>query len=158
MFQDEPGPEAIYGTEAHTLGETLLRQSLRISDFENNEIKSADEVIKDLTQYDEEMQRLAEGYANKVLSLIESERKRISEDPIVFIEETLNMEWLVKDMIGTLDLGIIADDVMTVVDLKTGRSRVDSWVMKEEGNKEPNSQIGFICFRTLPQHRKTISN
>ena len=145
MFQDEPGPEAIYGTEAHTLGETLLRQSLRISDFENNEIKSADEVIKDLTQYDEEMQRLAEGYANKVVSLIESERKRIGQDPIVFIEETLNMEWLVKGMIGTLDLGITADDVMTVVDLKTGRSRVDSWIVKEGMKKEPNSQIGLYA-------------
>lgn len=145
MFQDEPGPEAIYGTEAHTLGETLLRQSLHLSDFENNEIKSAEEVIRDLTQYDDEMQKLAEGYANKVLSLIESERKIISEDPIVFIEETLNMEWLVEGMIGTLDLGIIADDVMTVVDLKTGRSRVDSWIAIDDVNKEPNSQIGLYA-------------
>lgn len=145
MFQDEPGPEAIYGTETHTLGETLLRQSLHLSDFENNEIKSVEQVIKELTKYDDEMQKLAEGYSNKVLSLIESERKRIGQDPIVFIEETLNMEWLVEGMIGTLDLGIIADDVMTVVDLKTGRSRVDSWVMKEEGNKEPNSQIGLYA-------------
>lgn len=143
MFQDEPGPEAIYGTETHTLGEILLRQSLRQTDFENNEIKSVDEVIKDLTQYDEEMRRLAEGYANKVLSLIESERKRINEDPIVFIEETLDMDWLVKGMIGTLDLGIISNDVMTVVDLKTGRSRVDSWIINDDGKKEPNSQIGL---------------
>lgn len=145
MFQDEPGPEAIYGTEAHILGETLLRQSLHLSDFENNEIKSVEQVIKDLTKYDDEMQKLAEGFANKVLSLIESERKRIGQDPIVFIEETLNMEWLVEGMIGTLDLGIIADDVMTVVDLKTGRSRVDSWIAKDDGKKEPNSQIGLYA-------------
>lgn len=145
MFQDEPGPEAIYGTEAHTLGETLLRQSLHLSDFENNEIKSVEQVINDLTKYDDEMQKLAEGYANKVLSLIESERKRIGQDPIVFIEETLNMEWLVEGMIGTLDLGIIADDVMTVIDLKTGRSRVDSWIAKDDGKKEPNSQIGLYA-------------
>ena len=145
MFQDEPGPEAIYGTEAHTLGETLLRQSLHLSDFENNEIKSVEQVIKELTKYDDEMQKLAEGYSNKVLSLIESERKRIGQDPIVFIEETLNMEWLVEGMIGTLDLGIITDDVMTVIDLKTGRSRVDSWIAKDDGKKEPNSQIGLYA-------------
>lgn len=145
MFQEEPGPEAIYGTETHTLGETLLRQSLRLYDFDNKEIKPVEETIKGLNQYDNEMLKLAEGYANKAMSLIESERKRIGHDPIVFIEETLNMNWLMEGMVGTLDLGVIADDVMTVLDLKTGRSRVDSWVMKEEDNKEPNSQIGLYA-------------
>lgn len=145
MFQEEPGPEAIYGTETHTLGETLLRQSLRLYDFDNKEIKPIEETIKGLTQYDDEMLKLAEGYANKALSLIESERKRIGHDPIVFIEETLNMNWLMEGMVGTLDLGVIADDVMTVLDLKTGRSKVDSWVSKEDDKKEPNSQLGLYA-------------
>lgn len=145
MYQEEPGPEAIYGTETHTLGETLLRQSLRLYDFDNKEIKPIEETIKGLTQYDDEMLKLAEGYANKAMSLIESERKRIGHDPIVFIEETLNMNWLMEGMVGTLDLGVIADDVMTVLDLKTGRSKVDSWVSKEDDKKEPNSQLGLYA-------------
>jgi len=32
-----------------------------------------------------------------------------------------------------------------VIDLKTGRSRVDSWIAKDDGKKEPNSQIGLYA-------------
>lgn len=142
--EDEPGPEAIFGSETHLLGEQLLRQSLGLYDFDE-EPKSIKEVIKGLTKYDGEMQKLANGYSSRVVSLVESERRRIKKNPIVLIEETLDMSMWADGMLGTLDVGVIAEDVMYVGDLKTGRGRVESFTLKDDGTKEPNSQLGLYA-------------
>lgn len=142
---DEPGSAAVYGTETHLLGEAFIKQSLHWDDFEKDEIKPINEIIKSLTQYDVEMLKLSESYANKVVSLVESERKRIGQAPLVFVEETLDMSRWAKGMVGTLDLGVIANDVMTVGDLKTGRAKVNAWVVIEDGTKDPNSQLGLYA-------------
>lgn len=142
--EEKPGPEALVGLETHLLAEHITRPLLGLDDFDG-ESKPIEEVIKGLTKYDGEMQRLADGYSSRVVSLVESERRRIKKDPIVLIEETLDMSMWAKGMLGTLDVGIIADDVMYVGDLKTGRGRVESFSVKDDGTKEPNSQLGLYA-------------
>lgn len=144
---DEPSPEAIYGSETHLLAEVLLRERLGLYDFDD-EPKPIEEVIKSLTKYDEDMMKLASGYVSRVVSLIESEKRRIKKDPIVLIEETLDMSKWAKGMVGTLDLGVIAEDTMIIGDLKSGRGRVESFTLKEDESKEPNSQLGLYALGT----------
>lgn len=142
--EEQPGPEAIFGSETHLLGETGGRMALGINEFDGK-TQSIEEVIEGLTQYDDEMQMLADAYVKRIVGIYESERRRIRKDPIVFIEETLDMSMWAEGMIGTLDFGLIAEDTLIVADLKTGRGRVEAWSNKEDGTKEPNSQLGLYA-------------
>lgn len=142
--EDEPGLEAIYGSETHLLGEKLLRQAFGLYDFDEGS-EPIEETVKGLTRYDDEMQKLANGYVSRVVSLVESERRRIKKDPVVLIEETLDMTMWADGMLGTLDVGVIAEDVMYVGDLKTGRGKIESFVTNTDGTKEPNSQLGLYA-------------
>jgi CRISPR/Cas system-associated exonuclease Cas4 (RecB family) len=121
----ETSPQAEFGTQCHELGAALVSKSLGLVDYDS-EVKPIDELIKELDMYSDEMQDIADGYADYIVNTIEYEKKRSETEPFVVIEQLLDMDFD-EDARGTLDCGIISGvdgGTLTVIDLKTGRSPV----------------------------------
>ena len=116
---------ARFGTQTHALGCELIKKRMNLRDYDEDEI-SIEELIKTLDLYDDNMQSLAETYAQTVISTYESERKASNEEPIIVLEQLLEMDFS-EDAKGTLDCGIYSDangGTVTIIDLKTGRTPV----------------------------------
>lgn len=147
LFNDgsgqESSPQAEFGTQCHELGAALISKSLHLIDYDS-EVKTIDELIKELDMYSPEMQEIADGYADFVISTIEFEKKRSDAEPLVVIEQHLDMDFD-EDAKGTLDCGIISSaegGTLTVIDLKTGRVPVQTFDF-ETGKF--NSQLGIYA-------------
>ena len=139
----EQNPQAEFGTECHELGASLICKSLKIIDYDK-ENKSPEEVIKGLKNYTPEMQELADGYANFVINEVEFEKRRSMDDPLVVVEQFLEMPFD-EDAGGTLDFGMIssyAGGTLTVIDLKTGRLPVKAF---DESSGKFNTQLGIYA-------------
>lgn len=149
---DEPGAEALYGSQVHLLGETIIRNALNLSEFDEK-TKSVDEVIKELDLYDDEMDRLANLYAKSVIKDIEYEKKRTGVEPLILIETTLDLSYLIPnkecEMIGTLDFGYISNDTLVIEDLKTGRIIKKAGTRHDDGSFELLPQLGAYCSGVL---------
>lgn len=128
-----------FGSECHLLAETYIRQSLKLEDYDSESLLTADELKTSFKHSSEEMERLANGYANYVISTVDYEAKRTGEQPIVLIEQLLEMDYA-PDTHGTLDCGIIAGDTLTIIDNKTGFIKVTPF---DETLNELNSQLGI---------------
>jgi CRISPR/Cas system-associated exonuclease Cas4 (RecB family) len=110
----------------------------------DSQVKPIDELIKELYLYSEEMQEIADGYADFVVKTIEFEKKRSSVEPLVVIEQHLDMDFD-EDAGGTLDCGIISsvdDGTLTVIDLKSGRTPV--YALDSETG-QINTQLGIYA-------------
>ena len=139
----EPNLQALFGTQTHELGAALICKSLKLVDYEQEQ-KSIDDVIKGLDMYSDEMQELADAYADFVINLVEFETKRSTSKPVVVVEQHLDMDFD-EDAGGTLDCGIISDangGTLTVIDLKTGRIKVNTY---DADKKQFNSQLGIYA-------------
>ena len=139
----ETNPQAEFGTQCHELGAALISKSLNLIDYDS-EVKPIEELIKDLDMYSDEMQEIADGYADFVIQTIEFEKKRTDSEPLIVIEQHLDMDFD-DDAGGTLDCGIISSldgGTLTVIDLKTGRTPV--YTFDHEKN-EFNSQLGIYA-------------
>lgn len=134
--EEETNDASEFGTECHALAEAYIRKSLRIEDFDEKPV-SIDELKSTFKHYGEEMETLATGYANFVISQADYEEKRTEKKPIVFVEQLLDMDYA-PDTHGTADAIIIAGDTLTIIDNKTGFIPVKVF----EGN-ELNSQLGI---------------
>lgn len=134
--EEETNDASEFGTECHALAEAYIKQSLKIDDFDEEPV-SIDELKSSFRHYDEEMETLATGYANFVISQTDYEEKRTGKKPIVFVEQLLDMDYA-PDTHGTADAIIIAGDILTIIDNKTGFIPVKVF----EGN-ELNSQLGI---------------
>ena len=134
--EEETNDASEFGTECHALAEAYIKQSLKIDDFDEEPV-SIDELKSSFRHYDEEMETLATGYANFVISQADYEEKRTGKKPIVFVEQLLEMDYA-PDTHGTADAIIIAGDTLTIIDNKTGFIPVKVF----EGN-ELNSQLGI---------------
>lgn len=134
--EEETNDASEFGTECHALAEAYIKQSLKIDDFDEEPV-SIDELKSSFRHYDEEMETLATGYANFVISQADYEEKRTGKNPIVFVEQLLDMDYA-PDTHGTADAIIIAGDTLTIIDNKTGFIPVKVF----EGN-ELNSQLGI---------------
>ncbi len=147
--ESETNDMAEFGTECHALAEAYIRQSLKLTDFDDNGTQTADELKKTFKHYTEEMEKLASGYANFVIETYDFEARRTGQTPVVLLEQLLEMDYA-PDTHGTLDCGIIAGDTLTVIDNKTGYLKVTA-----EENGELNSQLAiyglyaYKCFKDI---------
>lgn len=137
--EDETNEASEFGTECHALAERYIRQSLKLEDYDAEENIPIDDLKKGFKHYSEEMEALASGYANFVIGIVDLERKRTGEEPIVLVEQLLEMDYA-EDTHGTLDCGIIAGDTLTIIDNKTGFIKVTAF---DETLNELNSQLGI---------------
>jgi len=147
LFNDgtsqESSPQAEFGTQCHELGAALISKSLNLIDYDS-EVKPIDELIKELDMYSDDMQEIADGYADFVINTIEFEKKRSDIEPLVVIEQHLDMNFD-EDAGGTLDCGIISSvdgGTLTVIDLKTGRTPVQAF---DSSTGMFNSQLGIYA-------------
>ena len=135
--EDESSEAAQFGTEAHALAEAYINESLKLTAYGANVAPTAEELKKTLTLYNDEMEYLARSYSIYVVEQVAFERKRTGEDPIVLIEQYLEMDYA-PDTHGTVDCCIIAGDTLTVIDNKTGFIKVTA---EEDG--QLNSQLAI---------------
>ena len=110
-FSEETG-NSVYaeeGTAAHALAEHKLKQCLKrrskrpVSDYQCDE-----------------MEECTDGYVAYAMEQVELARQEC-KDPVVLIEQRLDYSAYVPEGFGTGDLLIVADRVLTVVDLKYGK-------------------------------------
>ena len=109
--EDKGSDYAAEGTDAHTLCEYRLKQALGIP---------AEDPIKNLSWYNEEMEECAAGYAAYVVELLET-AKQTCADPVVMIEQRVDFSHWVQEGFGTADCILIADGVLNIVDYKHGK-------------------------------------
>lgn len=154
----EINPRAEFGTQCHELGSALISKSLKLFDYENK-AQNIDELIKGLDMYSDEMQEIADGYADFVIRTFEFEKSQTEDEPLIVIEQLLDMDFD-EDAKGTLDCGIISSlngGTLTVMDLKTGRIPVYAFD-KESGLF--NTQLGIyaLYFYKTYKHLYPIKN
>lgn len=111
QFAEEAG-NSVYaeeGTAAHALAEHKLKRCLKrrsrrpVSDYQCDE-----------------MEECTDGYVSYAMEQVELARRECG-DPVVLIEQRLDYSAYVPEGFGTGDLLIVADRVLTVVDLKYGK-------------------------------------
>lgn len=99
------------GSDAHQLAEIRLKQFLGDSiDFD----------VKSLTWYTPEMEDYINGYVAYVSEKIEAV-KATCKDPQVLIEQRVQAPRYDESLYGTTDVSIIADNELTIIDLKYGK-------------------------------------
>lgn len=135
--EDEGGEAAQFGTQAHALAEAYINESLKLTAYGADVALTAEELKKTLTLYNEEMEYLANSYSTYVVEQVAFEKKRTGAEPIVLIEQYLEMDYA-PNTHGTVDCCIIAGDTLTVIDNKTGFIKVTA---EEEG--QLNSQLAI---------------
>ena len=101
---------AMQGTDAHSLCEFKVKKSL------GQAVKDPTET---LTYFDEEMADCSDMYAQYVLEQVEASRKKC-KDPIVLVEQRLDFSKWVPEGFGTGDCVIVADETLTIIDMKYG--------------------------------------
>ena len=103
------------GTAAHELGEHKIRELLGLP---------TTRPVSDW--HDEEMERLTDEYRDYVMAEYSQAREN-SVDAQLLLEQRLDYSHIVPDGFGTGDVVIMADGVLTIIDLKYGAGvRVDA--------------------------------
>ena len=117
LLGEEVGPEdtssdySREGTEAHALGEFLLKKELGIP---------CEDPRPGFHYYNDEMEECAAGYRDAVLEIYHTVQ-RDCPDAIISIEQRVSIEEYAEDSFGTTDALIIGNGEMFVIDYKHGR-------------------------------------
>ena len=109
-----PDQESIFaaeGHDAHALAEIRLCERLGLQ---------TNEKIEDLTFYNQEMEDYISNYVSYVLEKVASIKKDCP-DATVLIEQKVAAVRYDESLFGSTDVAIIADKVLTIIDLKYGR-------------------------------------
>lgn len=113
--EDKGSEFAAEGTIAHKLAEVLIEERLTgwitVEDFQE---------VQDSTYYNGEMDSAIRSYVDWVMELYES-IKRDCPDAELLTEQRVNFSSWVPQGFGTSDVVILADDTMTICDLKYGK-------------------------------------
>jgi hypothetical protein len=109
-FPDQESSYAKEGTDAHSLCEFKLKKALGMD---------AVDPRPDLSFYDAEMESCSDDYASFVLDTL-SKLKETCADPMVMIEQKLDLSAYIPSGYGYGDCVIVADGHMHVVDFKYG--------------------------------------
>ena len=147
--EEETNDASEFGTECHDLAAHYIRKSLKLEDFDSKDNTSIEEIKKGFKHYSDEMERLANGYANFVISTVDYEAKRTGEKPVVLIEQLLEMDYA-PNTHGTLDCCILAGDTLTIIDNKTGFIKVTAF---DEELGEINSQLGIYANQAYKNYK-----
>jgi hypothetical protein len=118
QFPDRAGDAAREGTLAHTLGELLLRQELNL--IKPGKFKEAMAMIEKEAFYSPSMLEYCEGYRDYVIETLNTARSHCA-DPIIFLEQKLDLTEFIPEGFGTSDVEIIADRTLYMIDLKYGK-------------------------------------
>ena len=108
--EDKGSAYAMQGTCAHELAQYLLEKTLG---------RQCRDPTEDLSYYDAEMQEAAEAYCAFVMEQVEA-AKKLCNDPLVCVEQTLDFSKWVEHGFGTGDAVIVADGLLHIIDLKYG--------------------------------------
>ena len=109
-----PDQESLFaaeGHDAHALAEIRLCERLGLQ---------TNEKIENLTFYNREMEDYISDYVSYVLEKVASIKKDCP-DAIVLIEQKVAAVRYDESLFGSTDVAIIADKVLTIIDLKYGR-------------------------------------
>ncbi|MGP5206449.1 DUF2800 domain-containing protein [Corynebacterium casei] len=132
QYPDSDSEAAAEGTAAHELAEYKLRV-LKGSKFQQ----------RPTSQWDsEEMESHTDDYADHVMATL-AHAQETSPAATLLIEHRLDFSHLVPDGFGTGDAIIIADDTMTIIDLKYGKG--------VEVSAEANPQMRLYALGALHQ-------
>ena len=137
------GDAAIFGTQCHELGQRLIEKALNITNYDE-ESKDIDEVRKSLDHYDEDMESIANSYADSAVKLFEFYKSISFDKPLLYLEQFITTDFD-ETSGGTLDLGLYSDadgGTIVVEDLKTGRKPVYAKDLERGG---PNSQLAIYA-------------
>ena len=110
-YEDTSSSYAQEGTAAHALAEYKVLKALG---------RKADDPTENLDYFNEEMDEATDAYAGYVLEQV-AEAKKATTDPIVLVEQRVDFSTYVPDGFGTADALIIADDKLSITDLKYGQ-------------------------------------
>lgn len=127
-FPSSSDTAAAEGTDAHAFCEHKLKKALRrrskrpISDYDNDE-----------------MQEYTDDYVDYVLEQLEL-AKQTCKDPMVLIEQKVDLSEYILDCFGTADCLIVSDDTLQIIDFKYGFNRVLA---------DGNTQLSFYSLGAL---------
>lgn len=117
-FPESTSTYAEEGTLAHKLAETVNSYNL-LKNCTKTQLKKKLKEIEESSYYNAEMQNYIDAFCHYVWETYNS-AKAISKDAVIALEAELDIRAYVPDCRGTGDVIIVADGILTVIDLKYG--------------------------------------
>lgn len=108
------------GTLAHSLGELLIKGKLGLIKSPEPSFSDQYKIIKANPQYEQAMYDYCDDYATYVIEQF-AEAQKHTKDALLFLEQKLDLTDYVPEGFGTGDAIIIANEWLTLIDLKYGK-------------------------------------